>query len=272
MERKYYEDIGYKPFLFYVVFGVSANELEISREKHKVDEIPEGLDVIALSRPEHSDYLDGLLGGDIGKVLKNANSDLYETCVKTEKVVILKGEIQKDSTFDYMRNVIGIIQAFIDKGAAGVLDLMTFTLYSTSEWNKRFFAQDEVNAQLQLIRQEQIIIRISFVDGYGDVLGIDHDCCSAFGGERGDSALHFFLEFCGIVRHINPLWHQPEGFLPVCNPERVVGQGLNIEISITKRDGFRISGRNRGERHGSHDELAETKGAVHDCFELQHRF
>ena len=147
MERKYYEDIGYKPFLFYVVFGVSANELEISREKHKVDEIPEGLDVIALSRPEHSDYLDGLLGGDIGKVLKNANSDLYETCIKTEKVVILKGEIQKDSTFDYMRNVIGIIQAFIDKGAAGVLDLMTFTLYSTSEWNKRFFAQDEVNAQ-----------------------------------------------------------------------------------------------------------------------------
>ena len=147
MERKYYEDIGYKPFLFYVVFGVSANELEISRTKHKVDEIPEGLDVIALSRPEHSDYLDGLLGGDIGKVLKNANSDLYETCVKTEKVVILKGEIQKDSTFDYMRNVIGIIQAFIDKGAAGVLDLMTFTLYSTSEWNKRFFAQDEVNAQ-----------------------------------------------------------------------------------------------------------------------------
>ena len=147
MERKFYEDIGYKPFLFYVVFGVSADDLEISRSKHKVDEIPEGLDVVALSRPEHSDYLDGLLGGDIGRVLKNADSDLYETCVKTDKVVILKGEIQKDSTLDYMRNVIGIIQAFMDKGSAGVLDLMTFTLYSPSEWNKRFFEQDEVNAQ-----------------------------------------------------------------------------------------------------------------------------
>ena len=178
MERKYYEDIGYKPFLFYVVFGVSANELEISREKHKVDEIPEGLDVIALSRPEHSDYLDGLLGGDIGKVLKNANSDLYETCVKTEKVVILKGEIQKDSTFDYMRNVIGIIQAFIDKGAAGVLDLMTFTLYSTSEWNKRFFAQDEVNAQRpdygisnvpedKLEEYKQVVDQLVFYGGQG---------------------------------------------------------------------------------------------------------
>lgn len=33
MERKYYRDIGYKPFLFYVVFGVSAEELEVSRNR-----------------------------------------------------------------------------------------------------------------------------------------------------------------------------------------------------------------------------------------------
>ena len=33
MERKYYRDIGYKPFLFYVVFGVSAEELEVSRTR-----------------------------------------------------------------------------------------------------------------------------------------------------------------------------------------------------------------------------------------------
>ena len=46
-ERQYYEDIGYKPFLFYVVFGVSGDELEISREKHNVDAIPEGLDAIS---------------------------------------------------------------------------------------------------------------------------------------------------------------------------------------------------------------------------------
>ena len=30
MERKYDRDIGYKPFLFYVVFGVAAEELEVS--------------------------------------------------------------------------------------------------------------------------------------------------------------------------------------------------------------------------------------------------
>ena len=149
-ERKYYEDIGYKPFLVYVIFGVSGDELEISRTKHNVDGMPEGLDFLSLTRPEHSEYIDGIIGGDIGKVLKRADSDLYETCRAAEKIVVIKGEIKEDSTLDYMRNTIGIIEAFIDKGAKGVLDLQTFTLYSPKEWTDRFFGKD-VNAQNHVI-------------------------------------------------------------------------------------------------------------------------
>jgi len=145
-ERQYYEDIGYKPFLFYVVFGVSADELEVSRTKHNVDGIPEGLDIISLARPDHSEYIDGLIGGEIGKHLSKADSTLYNSCKDTEKVVIIRGEAAEDSTLDYMRNVIGICEAFIDKGAAGILDLQTFTLYSPKEWTERFFGKD-VNAQ-----------------------------------------------------------------------------------------------------------------------------
>ena len=145
-ERQYYEDIGYKPFLFYVVFGVSGDELEVSRTKHNVDGMPEGLDIISLARPDHSDYIDGLIGGGIGEHLKKADSDLYEACRACDKVVIMRGEIADDSTLDYMRNLIGICEAFIDKGAKGILDLQTFTLYSPKEWTGRFFGKD-VNAQ-----------------------------------------------------------------------------------------------------------------------------
>lgn len=146
MERKYYKDIGYKPFLFFMVFGVNGGQLEVSRSKHKVDGFPEGLDIVSLNRTEHSEYLDGLLGGDIGKVLKEADSELYETCVKSEDVAVIRGQIEDDSTLDYMINVIGIIEAFIDKGAVGVLDLPTFTMYSPKKWTERFFDK-EVNAQ-----------------------------------------------------------------------------------------------------------------------------
>ena len=145
-ERQYYEDIGYKPFLFYVVFGVSGDELEVSRTKHNVDGMPEGLDIISLARPDHSDYIDGLIGGGIGEHLKKADSALYESCKAAENVVIMRGEIANDSTLDYMRNLIGICEAFIDKGAKGILDLQTFTLYSPEEWTDRFFGKD-VNAQ-----------------------------------------------------------------------------------------------------------------------------
>ena len=144
--RQYYEDIGYKPFLFYVVFGVSGDELEVSRTKHNVDGLPEGLDIISLARPDHSDYIDGLIGGGIGEHLKKADSALYESCKACDKVVIMRGEIADDSTLDYMRNLIGICEAFIDKGAKGILDLQTFTLYSPKEWTGRFFGKD-VNAQ-----------------------------------------------------------------------------------------------------------------------------
>ncbi|MBO4682076.1 MAG: hypothetical protein J5623_09325 [Clostridiales bacterium] len=145
-ERQYYEDIGYKPFLFYVVFGVSGDELEVSKTKHNVDGMPEGLEIISLARPEHSESIDGLIGGGIGELLRKADSALYDSCKAAEKVVIIRGEIANDSTLDYMRNLIGICEAFIDKGAKGILDLQTFTLYSPKEWTDRFFGKD-VNAQ-----------------------------------------------------------------------------------------------------------------------------
>ena len=146
MERKYFQDIGYKPFLFYVVFGVSAEELEVSRERHKVDELPEGLDIRSLNREQHGTYIDGFLTGAMGKVLMEHAPALFQRCREAENCSILQGTVVNDSTLDYMRNAIGIIQAFIDKGAVAILDPQAITLYSPEQWTERFFDK-EVNAQ-----------------------------------------------------------------------------------------------------------------------------
>ena len=146
LQREYYQDIGYKPFLFFVIFGITGEELEVSREKHRVDEFPEGLDIRTLSKEEHGDYIDGFFSGEMGNVLKNADDDLYEICRNADKCVVLQGSVKEDNTLKYMKNVIGIIQAFFDKGAVGVLDSQTISLFSAKNWRERFF-DEEVNAQ-----------------------------------------------------------------------------------------------------------------------------
>lgn len=146
MERKYFQDIGYKPFLFFVIFGVSGENLEVSRKKHKVDELPADLDIRTFTRETHGEWIDGWFTGAFASVLRKADSALFERCRDAHACTVLQGNIKNDSTLDYMRNAIGIIQAFIDKGALGILDAQAITLYSPAQWTERFFDK-EVNAQ-----------------------------------------------------------------------------------------------------------------------------
>ena len=146
MIRKHYQDIDYKPFLFYVIFGVSGEELQVSQSRHHVDAFPEGLELHALNRTKNGDYMAGFFQGTLGDVLKDANPVLFDKCREADDCVILKGQIRDDSTFDYMRNVIGIIQAFIDQGAVGILDFLTFSLFTPQGWTENYF-EKEINAQ-----------------------------------------------------------------------------------------------------------------------------
>ena len=145
-KREYYKDINYKPLLFFVIFGVTAEKLQVSGSKHHVDGFPEGLGLHGLSREDHGDYIDGFFAGNIGSVLRSQDAELFEKCKETQQCVIIKGDIEKDDTLDYMRNVIGFGKAFFEQGAVGIMDLLTFTLYSEEKWTEKFF-EKEINAQ-----------------------------------------------------------------------------------------------------------------------------
>lgn len=150
MERKYYRDIGYKPFLFYVIFGAAGEELVVSRKRHQVDELPEGLEIRTITREQNGAWIDGWFSGAYETVLKKADAALFERCKAAGSCVVLQGTIERDSTFAYMRNAVGIIQAFIDQGAAGILDPQTITLYSPERWTEKLFGK-EVNAQNHVV-------------------------------------------------------------------------------------------------------------------------
>lgn len=138
-ERPYYEDINYRPFLFYVVFGVDDLQLNVSRKQHRVYEFPEGLDCMLYDKATEGGYMNSLIGGALGKTLNMKYPELYQTVLKTDKWAVIRGEVQNDTSLNYMRNTIGFVQALAEKEAVGILDLQTFTLYTPQEWNKNIF-------------------------------------------------------------------------------------------------------------------------------------
>ena len=141
-ERPHYEDLNYHPLLFYVIFGVNGDELNVSRERHHVDEFPDGLDLISYQKPEHQEYMTELIGGALGEILDAGNHALYEAIKNTEQWVIIRGEVQQDADLNYMRNAIGFVQALVETGAVGVLDLQTFMLYTPEEWTDIIFSKE----------------------------------------------------------------------------------------------------------------------------------
>jgi len=138
-ERPYYEDLDYRPYLLYVVFGVDGSQMEVSRERHRADEFPEGLRVALYRKPKHSEYMDALVGGTFGEVLGSSNPLLYKAIRNTEQWVVIQGEVERDSDLHYLRNVIGCIQSLVEKGAVAVLDYQTILLYAPSEWTSMIF-------------------------------------------------------------------------------------------------------------------------------------
>lgn len=139
-QRPYYKNTDRRPYLFYAVMGAKAEELHVSRSRHHVEEMPDGLALSGFKRPEQSAYMDELLGGTLGKVLDERDHDLYEKAKAAQSCLIVYGEVHKDDTLEYLRDAVGFVQAAVETGAVAVLDLQTLELYSVEEWNKKIFS------------------------------------------------------------------------------------------------------------------------------------
>lgn len=140
LERPYYQDTGRRPYLFYAAIGANAEELHVSRSRHHIEEMPEGLGLSRLQRPGHSGHMDELLGGALGKILDERDHALYEKAKAAQSWLVLYGEVQQDSTLNYLRNALGFVQAAVETGAEAVLDVQTLELYPTAKWTERFFS------------------------------------------------------------------------------------------------------------------------------------
>lgn len=143
LDRPFYDDINYHPYLFYIIFGAVQQRLEVSKERHHVDSFPEGLEFFFIDRENDSKYMDNILGGTVGSILMDEDPELYQRAKEESSWAIIRGEVKEDSDLSYMRNVVGFVQALLEKGAKGVIDLITVKIHSPHDWRRIF--QEEFN-------------------------------------------------------------------------------------------------------------------------------
>lgn len=141
-ERPYYEDRHTRPLLFYVIFGAKDQALNVSRERHRVDEVPEGITYLLYRRAKHEGTMASLIGSNLGAVLARERPELYEAVRNTDTWAVVRGEAAQDADLHYLRNAVGLVQAAAENGAVGILDIQTITLYTPQEWQERIFGRD----------------------------------------------------------------------------------------------------------------------------------
>lgn len=87
-----------------MIFGGKEDELEISREKYNIDEVPEGLNMNIIAKEKNLEYMHNLIGGALGKLLKEEQPELLKKIQKENIWAVISGEIKQDKNLKYMRN------------------------------------------------------------------------------------------------------------------------------------------------------------------------
>lgn len=143
-DRSYYNTGGFEPFVYYVIFGVSDELGKISRAHYQVDELPAGLEFLLYSKrnPEQKELIYNFCEGSYGNILDQKSGSLARETRLSRDCMLIRGNVASYKDLNYLRNCIGIIQSFFDRGAKSVLDVMTMTWYSPTEWKDVFFGKE----------------------------------------------------------------------------------------------------------------------------------
>ncbi len=138
-ERKHYSEGGDSPFLFYVVFGSNADELRLSRSKHRCDSVPEGVEIYSYGPGAHPEVLDEFRQGYLWNDLREEEPDLAKEVEAQSSCVIVQGTVADDRSLKYFRNTIGLLTGLLDAGGVAIYDPQSFKWWSPEKWRATVF-------------------------------------------------------------------------------------------------------------------------------------
>jgi len=147
-ERPLWTSGGDDALVYFVVFGADPAAVEVSVERHRVDEIPDGIDVHRLD----ADFVAGFFDPPMGDAIREPDPALAAVAAACDSCLVVTGTVADPGSLDYLRDSIGLTTAALDAGGVAVLSLQNFRLYAPERWRLDVFHEDaDVAHQLVVI-------------------------------------------------------------------------------------------------------------------------
>jgi hypothetical protein len=135
--RPHFQPGGGDALAAFLVFGHVGDALTLSRTRHRLEPLPDGVTVLRHDRAEHPDVFD-LLTGDVGDVLRAEHPDVHERALHASTCVRVQGRVPDPATLDYLRATVGVVTAVADQGGVAVLDMPALRWRSPAAWRSEF--------------------------------------------------------------------------------------------------------------------------------------
>lgn len=137
--RKYYQEPGGKPLLFYAVFGAFTQLPALSRQEYRSNGVSPGLQLSHYDRDKHPDVLGGFRQGYLWDELKKHEPALAQAAESAWECMILRGELEDRGDLNYLRDAVGLLAFLLDHGGVAVYDPWMFRWWKPEDWKEHVF-------------------------------------------------------------------------------------------------------------------------------------
>jgi hypothetical protein len=137
--RPHFEPGGGDAHLFYKLHGDFSKPPAISRSKYRTAGIPQGIEAAQWDRDRDAAAFRFGFEGPFAERMMSEHGDVLAAASSTPGAMVLRGTIPDPDSLDYFRDLVGVIQAFLDGGAVAVFDPYRLDWWTPQEWKEKVF-------------------------------------------------------------------------------------------------------------------------------------
>jgi hypothetical protein len=141
--RPHHKPSPSKASLFYLVFGEPPADLNISRARHHVDQLPPELRVSIHARGDDPAWFDAWFSPPVGLEMPHVFGEEAPKVAAAGRVAAVRAEFNDPESLAYLRNTVGVVSAIAEQGAVAIFDVQALTWWRPEGWRRRFVDRSE---------------------------------------------------------------------------------------------------------------------------------